>query len=80
MSNEIAQEDLFFIQYQMVISDTGVGISPNGLKNLFIDFGKLDESSSRNKGGTGLGLSICKEIIQQMGGSVDVLSKEGVGT
>jgi signal transduction histidine kinase len=50
------------------------------LKNLFIDFGKLDENSERNKSGTGLGLSICKEIVQSMGGSVQVKSREKVGT
>lgn len=45
-----------------------------------MDFGKLDENSSRNKGGTGLGLSICKQIIEQMGGSISILSKQGEGT
>lgn len=78
--NELYQENTCFINLQLVICDTGVGISPDGIKNLFMDFGKLDENSSRNKGGTGLGLSICKQIIEQMGGSVQVLSKQGVGT
>ena len=45
-----------------------------------MDFGKLAESKKRNKAGTGLGLSICKKIIEQMGGSVSVESKVGVGT
>ena len=60
--------------------DTGVGISPEGIENLFVDFGKLGENSERNKCGTGLGLSICKKIIEQMGGSVVVTSELGVGT
>ena len=47
---------------------------------MFVDFGKLNENSERNKGGTGLGLSICKKIIEQMGGSVTVTSEVGVGT
>ena len=42
------------------VIDTGIGISKEGLKKLFIDFGKLDESQTRNRQGTGLGLSICK--------------------
>jgi signal transduction histidine kinase len=49
-----------------------MGIHPEGLKKLFIDFGKLDENSNLNKQGTGLGLSICKKIVEQMGGSVAV--------
>lgn len=65
---------------QITISDSGVGISNEGLKHLFIDFGMLDENQERNKSGTGLGLSICKQIIEQMGGSVQVYSKIGVGT
>ena len=64
----------------MSVIDTGVGISEDGLKNLFIDFNKLDENSKRNTQGTGLGLSICKNIIEEMGGSVDVKSKPKVGT
>jgi signal transduction histidine kinase len=55
-------------------------MSEEGCKKLFIDFSKLDENSQRNKQGTGLGLSICKKIIEQMGGSVDVKSREGIGS
>ena len=50
------------------------------MKHLFMDFGKLDDDEGRNKSGTGLGLSICKQIIEQMGGSVEVKSKVGRGT
>ena len=57
-----------------------MGISEEGLKKLFIDFGKLDENSKRNSQGTGLGLSICKNIIEQMGGSVGVKSTIGEGS
>ena len=60
--------------------DTGIGISENCLKHLFIDFSKLDENSKRNSQGTGLGLSICKNIIEQMGGSVEVKSQLGQGS
>jgi signal transduction histidine kinase len=62
------------------VKDTGCGISEQGLKKLFIDFSKLDENSKRNAQGTGLGLSICKNIIEQMGGSVNVQSKVNEGT
>ena len=67
--------DQRYIQMQVSVIDTGVGISEEGCKKLFMDFAKLDENSKRNCQGTGLGLSICKNIIEQMGGSVDVKSK-----
>lgn len=57
-----------------------MGIHQENLKKLFIDFGKLEENSKVNSQGTGLGLSICKKIVEQMGGSVEVESKVGVGT
>ena len=65
---------------QIVIRDNGIGISQENLGNLFMDFGKLDDKEGRNKSGTGLGLSICKQIIEQMGGTVSVKSKVGTGT
>jgi hypothetical protein len=73
-------EALNYINFELTIQDTGVGMSEEGCKKLFIDFGKLDENSSRNRQGTGLGLSICKKIIEQMGGSVHVTSKIGEGS
>ena len=69
-----------FVHLQLRIEDNGLGISEEGQKNLFIDFGKLSENGDRNKSGTGLGLSICKKIIEQMGGNVEVESKVGVGS
>jgi len=68
------------LSFEIRIEDTGVGISEEGLKNLFVDFGKLKENSGRNRSGTGLGLSICKKIIEQMGGNVRVESELGKGT
>ena len=55
-------------------------MSKEGVKSLFIDFGRLAENENRNKSGTGLGLSICKQIIEKMGGSVSVKSRLGVGS
>ena len=49
-----------YINLEIRIQDTGVGISEEGIKNLFLNFSKLKENSDRNKQGTGLGLSICK--------------------
>ena len=49
-----------FINFEINILDTGIGISKEGIEKLFVNFGKLSENSSQNKSGTGLGLSICK--------------------
>ena len=56
-----------------------MGISEEGLQQLFMEFGKLQENKDQNKGGTGLGLSICKQIVEQMGGRVVVSSVLGDG-
>ena len=49
---------------EILIKDTGIGISEENIKKLFIDFGKLEDKEQRNTTGTGLGLSICKQIIE----------------
>ena len=64
----------------MEIIDTGVGISPENLPNMFMDFNKLDEHASMNRTGTGLGLSICKKMIEMMEGEVRVESEIDRGT
>ena len=69
-----------YVNLQICIIDTGIGMTEEGLKKMFTNFGKLQDSSNRNTTGTGLGLSICKKIIEKMGGSVEVFSQLGVGT
>ena len=69
-----------YINLSISVIDNGMGIHADAIKKLFVDFGKLDENSKANTQGTGLGLSICKKIAEQMGGSVSVKSKMGVGT
>lgn len=62
------------------IKDTGIGISQNILKNLFKPFEQGDQSITKIYGGTGLGLAICKNIINLMGGNINITSKENIGT
>ena len=50
------------------VSDSGVGISEEGQKNLFKLFGKLRESQQVNQTGCGLGLTICEKIVNKLGG------------
>ena len=63
-----------------IVSDTGIGISPEARARLFIPFSQADVSITRRYGGTGLGLSIVKHLAQLLGGEVVVTSTVGVGS
>ena len=67
-------------QVKLDVSDTGVGIPPESLDQLFQPFFQVESGSNRSYGGTGLGLAICKQIIDEMGGMVTVRSVLGIGT
>jgi signal transduction histidine kinase/CheY-like chemotaxis protein len=63
-----------------VISDTGVGMSPEFQKHMFEPFTRESNSLSRSEGGTGLGLAITKDLIDAMGGEISCESVPGKGT
>ncbi len=62
------------------VSDTGIGMTPEQLANLFQAFTQADVSTTRKYGGTGLGLVITRRFCQMMGGDVTVESAVGQGT
>ena len=62
------------------VTDTGIGIPPNRLNDIFEPFHQLDGSSTRRYGGTGLGLSLVRQIIEAHGSMVEVQSIEGRGS
>lgn len=68
------------LNIQISVTDTGIGLSEKDKKNLFKAFSQADISIARKFGGTGLGLVISKQLIEQMGGSIDIHSKSGIGT
>ncbi|KAF2155936.1 hypothetical protein K461DRAFT_265399 [Myriangium duriaei CBS 260.36] len=76
----LEREDDTTIQVLCSVSDTGIGISEEQSKKLFLPFSQADSSTARSYGGTGLGLSICKAIIEIMKGRIWLESETGVGT
>ena len=62
------------------LSDTGIGMTPKQLKNVFEEFMQAETSTSKKYGGTGLGLPISKKITEMMDGKIEIKSKVGDGT
>jgi len=62
------------------VSDTGIGIPPEELQNVFAEFRQVDATVTRQFGGTGLGLSISKKFVEMHGGRIWVESKLGEGS
>ena len=62
------------------VKDTGIGIRERDREKLFDDFVRLDEKRNRNIEGTGLGLNLTKQLLDMMGGSVQVESTYGKGS
>jgi signal transduction histidine kinase/ligand-binding sensor domain-containing protein/DNA-binding NarL/FixJ family response regulator/HPt (histidine-containing phosphotransfer) domain-containing protein len=65
---------------RFTVEDTGIGIPPDALPRLFQKFEQGDTTTTRRYGGTGLGLAISSQLVELMGGAVDVVSAPGAGS
>ncbi|BCS52013.1 ATP-binding protein [Geobacter sp. SVR] len=64
---------------EISVTDTGIGIRPEDLKKLFIEFTQLESPYVKNQEGTGLGLALTKRLVELQGGSIRVASEYGRG-
>jgi signal transduction histidine kinase len=65
---------------RLEVEDTGIGIKPEDIDRLFVEFQQLDAALTKKHSGTGLGLALTKRIVDTQGGSVGVRSIPGKGS
>jgi len=68
------------VAIHVAVEDTGIGMSAQHCEKLFTAFSQADSSTTRKFGGTGLGLVISQRFVEMMGGSIQAISREGVGS
>lgn len=62
------------------VRDTGIGIAPDQLEQIFARFIQADSSAARSYGGTGLGLAISRQLVEMMGGELTAIRTKGDGS
>jgi PAS domain S-box-containing protein len=66
--------------FRLDVEDNGIGIEPDAIGRLFVEFQQLDTSSAKRHQGTGLGLALTRRIVESQGGRVEVRSTPGEGS
>ncbi len=67
-------------QVEVAVADTGEGIPPDDLPNVFERFYRVDKSRTRSTGGSGLGLTIARRLVEAHGGTIGAQSEPGKGS
>jgi CheY-like chemotaxis protein len=80
ISNELPDARDGWCSIQIIVSDTGRGMSQEFLEHIYDDFAREKDSTSSGVTGTGLGMGIVKKIVDMMNGEIEIESKKGVGT
>lgn len=76
----VLQEFQETVTLKFSVEDTGIGIDPKDITNIFSEFYQLENHLTKLHQGTGLGLPICKRLVEHMGGTLWAESKKGVGS
>jgi signal transduction histidine kinase/ActR/RegA family two-component response regulator len=80
MSAALKESNESKIVIEFKVSDTGIGIPPDKIEDVFRSFVQATSGTTRQYGGTGLGLSISKQLVELQGGSISVQSMPDKGT
>jgi signal transduction histidine kinase len=67
-------------EVRVAVRDSGIGISPAAMKELFQDFHQLEAGDGRRYDGTGVGLALSRRLARALGGDIEVRSRQGEGS
>lgn len=69
-----------WVELRFSVTDSGIGMTQETISRLFHSFNQADTSTTRQYGGSGLGLAVCRQLVEMMGGHIQVSSQPGEGS